>query len=59
VRDGLTAAELLEELEVVAAGVAVEMNRQVVPRKELSSRKLSEGEEVEIVTFVGGGGDGR
>ena len=59
VRAGLTAEELLRELGVVTGRVAVELNRHVVPRKELSTRKLCDGDELEIVTFVGGGSDGR
>ena len=35
--------------------VAVEVNGQVVPRRDHSSYKLGEGDQVEVVTFVGGG----
>lgn len=52
---GTTVARLLESLEVTTRHVAVELNRQVVPRGEHASRTLAAGDELEIVTLVGGG----
>jgi sulfur carrier protein len=52
---GLTVAQLLESLEVTTRHVAVELNREVVPRAEHASRTLAAGDELEIVTLVGGG----
>ncbi len=34
---------------------AVEVNKQLVPRRQHESHRLCEGDTVEIVTFVGGG----
>ncbi len=51
----LTVAELLRELGITSEAVAVEVNREVVPRSQHSSRRLHEGDEVEVLTFVGGG----
>ena len=34
---------------------AVELNLQIVPRKELSNRMLKDADILEVVTFVGGG----
>lgn len=50
-----TIAEVLRELGITSEAVAVEVNRDVVPRREHGSRRLREGDEVEILTFVGGG----
>lgn len=55
VPEGTTVAGLLETLELRAARVAVEVNTQVVKKAEYGERKLSPGDEVEIVAFVGGG----
>lgn len=52
---GLTLSGLLEELGVDARRVAVERNREVVPRDRRDEVELEEGDEVEIVQFVGGG----
>lgn len=52
---GTTVAILLESLEVTPRHVAVELNRQVVPRGEHASRTLATGDELEVVTLVGGG----
>ena len=51
----LTVSELLEELEVGAPAIAVEVNKDVVPRSEHGACVLRDGDRVEIVTFVGGG----
>ena len=37
------------------SNVAVEVNREVVPRKAHASTPLSEGDSIEVVTLVGGG----
>ena len=54
-RDGCSVQQLLETLEIHDEAVAVEVNREVVPRAERGERVLTEGDRVEIVTFVGGG----
>ena len=46
---------LLEELGVDARRIAVERNREVVPRAEHGSVIVEDGDRFEIVQFVGGG----
>lgn len=53
--EGITVKGLLEVLGIDNRPVAVELNRSVVPRNELSKRQLREDDSLEIVTFVGGG----
>jgi sulfur carrier protein len=53
--EGSTVAALLEHLSVEAAKVAVERNQDVVPRGSWREAALSDGDQIEIVTFVGGG----
>lgn len=48
-------SELLVEMELSARPVAVEVNREVVPRAEHEKCLLKPGDELEIVTLVGGG----
>ncbi len=50
-----TAAELLQELELEGKPTAVEVNRKMIPKKELGRTLLKEGDKIEIVSFVGGG----
>ncbi len=50
-----TVASLLRDMQVKSPAVAVEVNRRVVPRSEHGSHRLRDGDEVEVVTFVGGG----
>ena len=55
IRDGLSIAELALELGLEPAKVAVERNLEIVPRSTLNEVKVQDGDEFEIVTFVGGG----
>ena len=55
IRDGLTLAELALELGLEPARVAVERNLEIVPRSTLGEVPVEDGDELEIVTFVGGG----
>lgn len=51
---GLTVTALISHLQM-AGPVAVERNREVVPRAEHPTTILVEGDQIEIVHFVGGG----
>ena len=55
VPDGLTVAGLLEALQVVPERVVVELNLTILKRAELAGAVLKDGDQVEIVQFVGGG----
>jgi sulfur carrier protein len=56
VQDGITVEQLLQQLNISAGGpVAVEVNTLVVRRAGHATHQLREGDQVEIVTFVGGG----
>ena len=50
-----TIAELVRELSLDPAKVAVEHNGTIAPRSELGQRRIAEGDALEIVHFVGGG----
>ena len=53
--DALTIAGLLERLEIDPRRVAVERNFLVVRRDQYAATPLADGDQVEIVNFVGGG----
>jgi len=50
-----TVAMLLAQLDVTGPGVAVEVNRELVPRSRHADHVLAEGDRLEVVTLVGGG----
>ena len=52
---GISIADLALELGLEPAKVAVERNLEVVPRATLGDVKVEDGDDYEIVTFVGGG----
>jgi sulfur carrier protein len=48
-------AQLIEHLGMKQDRVAVELNRNIVPRDQWAVTDLAEGDQLEIVHFVGGG----
>ncbi|MGA9814074.1 MAG: sulfur carrier protein ThiS [Terriglobales bacterium] len=51
----ITLAGLVEQLGMKQDRVAIELNRNIVPRTEWAQTNLAEGDRLEIVHFVGGG----
>ena len=51
----LSLAQLIEELDLPPARIAVELNRGVVRRSDWSTTELRDDDRIEIVHFVGGG----
>ncbi len=55
VRDGETVAAFLSTLNLIPERVAVELNFSILDRSQFGSKRLSEGDRLEIISFVGGG----
>ena len=53
--DNLTVSALLEHLGLTVGRVAVELNRQILPRDRWPATQVAPGDSYEIVHFVGGG----
>ena len=53
--DGASVADLLRHLELEPKYVAVEVNFELVPRRDHIHHRLQDGDRLEIVTLVGGG----
>ena len=51
----LTLAGLVQALGMKTDRVAVELNRDIVPRDQWDRTQLADGDRLEIVHFVGGG----
>lgn len=52
---GFTLAALVETLGMKPDRVAVELNRDIVPRDRWADTMLNDGDRLEVVHFVGGG----
>lgn len=52
---GISIAEMLQEIGINPQKVAVERNREIVPRSKLFEERIADGDAYEIVHFVGGG----
>ena len=46
---------LIETLKMKPTRIAVELNREVVPKADYAKISLREGDELELINFVGGG----
>ena len=55
VANGLSVAALIAELGLDARRVAIERNLEIVPRSTFADVTVEDGDEFEIVHFVGGG----
>ena len=54
VLDGATLRQLVSQFNLVPEKIAIELNRRLV-RADKYDHPLKAGDEIEIVTFVGGG----
>ena len=51
----ITVSQLLEQLKIDPRRVAVEHNLTIIKRDRQATTTIGDGDEVEIVNFVGGG----
>ena len=54
-RSGSTVGDLLRELDIKTERVAVELNLEILDRKDFELRSLQQGDRLEILSFIGGG----
>ena len=54
-QDGIRITDLLNEMHLPSRQVAVEVNLQLVPRSDYQIFRLSDGDQLELVTLAGGG----
>lgn len=54
-REGLTAAELLDELDLTGRRLAMEINEMLLPRSRFTEYRIHGGDRIEIVQAIGGG----
>lgn len=55
VPDGFTAEALLELLGLAGRRVAMEVNREILPRSEYATHRFADGDRIEVVHAIGGG----
>lgn len=51
----ITVEELIHQLNIQENRIAVEINREIVPRSQYTSCKIRENDQIEVVNAVGGG----
>lgn len=52
---GISVDALLETLGMQPELIAVEVNRDLVRKRDFGTRRLADGDQIEVVEFVGGG----
>jgi thiamine biosynthesis protein ThiS len=55
IEDGASVADLVRKLTDDPRGMAIERNREIVPKSQHAATQLTEGDRLEVVQFVGGG----
>ena len=53
--EGITAAQLVEDMAITGKRIAMEVNLEIVPRSSYAEYTFKSGDKVEIVHAVGGG----
>lgn len=51
----LTIGSLLQQLDMAGKRVAVEVNREIVPRSQHDDYTLTDNDQIEVVQAIGGG----
>ena len=51
----MTVSKLLEVLDIPVRGIAVEINREIIPKTTHEKAQVKDGDVIEIVRMVGGG----
>ncbi|MGE0822619.1 MAG: sulfur carrier protein ThiS [Candidatus Binatia bacterium] len=54
-REGQTLIDLVNELSLGKRRIAIEVNREIIPRDEYATYHIQPGDHIEVVHFVGGG----
>jgi sulfur carrier protein len=54
-QNGITVAELIQQINLTGKRIAMELNGEIVPRSQFSDRTLKQGDKLEIIVAVGGG----
>ena len=55
VETGTTIFNLVKDLVIAHKKIALEINGEIIPHSQFESRILQDGDQIEIVTAVGGG----
>ena len=53
--DGISIAQLLEQSDLAAKRIAVEVNTAIIPKSRHAETQLHDGDKIEIIHAIGGG----
>lgn len=52
---GMTLDGLLELLKIKRQGIAIDVNREIIPKSLFKETTIKDGDAIEIITMTGGG----
>ncbi len=55
INDATNISDLLEQLNLTADRVVIELNQEILATERLAETPLKEGDKLELIQFVGGG----
>ena len=55
VAENSNVTELIDQLNLSGSRIAIELNREILPRSSYETRMLQDGDTIEIVQAIGGG----
>jgi sulfur carrier protein len=47
--------DILEEFNIKSSFIAIEVNKEVIPKSKYSTKKILKGDNIEILQMIGGG----
>ena len=53
--DGTYLNQLIEQLNIEGKRIAVEINKEIIPKSEHATYEIKDGDHIEIVHAIGGG----
>lgn len=51
----ITLYQLIQDLELDSKHIAIELNENIIPKSQLTQISLQQGDQLELVTAIGGG----
>lgn len=52
---GCSLLDVLEKLNIQISFIAIEVNKEVIPKSKYSTKKILKGDNIEILQMIGGG----
>lgn len=55
INDGIFISQLIEQMQLTGKRLAIEVNKEIIPKSSHADYQIKEGDNIEIVHAIGGG----